>query len=85
MDRVAWWAAVHGVTRSRTRLKGLSTQGAEKSEQIETGGLVPLPAALSPQRAVTIPRTPPFITEHRLGSTSQERQATRPIRELKLL
>ena len=25
MDRGAWWAAVHGVTQSRTRLKRLST------------------------------------------------------------
>ena len=24
MDRGAWWAAVHGVTKSRTRLKRLS-------------------------------------------------------------
>ena len=26
MDRGAWWAAVHGVAQSRTRLKQLSTQ-----------------------------------------------------------
>ena len=26
MDRGAWWAAIHGVTQSRTRLKQLSTQ-----------------------------------------------------------
>ena len=25
MDRGAWWAIVHGVTKSRTRLKQLST------------------------------------------------------------
>ena len=25
MDRRAWWATVHGVTKSRTQLKGLST------------------------------------------------------------
>ena len=25
MDRGAWWATVHGVTKSRTRLKRLST------------------------------------------------------------
>ena len=25
-DRGAWWAMVHGVTKSQTRLKGLSTQ-----------------------------------------------------------
>ena len=25
LDRAAWWAAVHGVTKSRTRLKRLST------------------------------------------------------------
>ena len=27
MDRAAWWATVHGVTKSQTRLKRLSTQG----------------------------------------------------------
>ena len=27
MDRVAWWATVHGVAKSQTRLKRLSTQG----------------------------------------------------------
>ena len=27
MDREAWWATVHGVTKSRTRLKRLSTHG----------------------------------------------------------
>ena len=26
MDKGAWWAAVHGVAKSRTRLKRLSTQ-----------------------------------------------------------
>ena len=26
MDGGAWWAAVHGVTKSRTRLKGLSSR-----------------------------------------------------------
>ena len=26
MDRGAWWATVHGVTKSRTRLKQLSTK-----------------------------------------------------------
>ena len=25
MDRGAWWVAVHGITKSRTRLKRLST------------------------------------------------------------
>ena len=25
MDRGAWWATIHGVTKSQTQLKGLST------------------------------------------------------------
>ena len=29
-DRGAWWAVVHRVTKSRTRLKWLSTQAASK-------------------------------------------------------
>ena len=27
MDRGAWWAIVHGVTKSQTQLKRLSTEG----------------------------------------------------------
>ena len=30
MDRGAWWAAVHGVAQSRTRLKQLSMHALEK-------------------------------------------------------
>ena len=32
MDGEAWWAAVHGVTRSRTRLKPLSSSSSSMSE-----------------------------------------------------
>ena len=31
-DRGAWWAAVHGVTQSRTRLKRLSRSSSKSSE-----------------------------------------------------
>ena len=31
MDRGAWWATVHGVTKSRTLLKQLSTHNALES------------------------------------------------------
>ena len=31
MDRRAWWATVHGVTKSQTRLKPLSMHGARKA------------------------------------------------------
>ena len=36
MDRGAWWAVVHGVTRSRTRLKRLSSSssGARAQESV---------------------------------------------------
>ena len=27
MDRGAWWATVHGVTKNRTQLKGIGIQG----------------------------------------------------------
>ena len=30
MDRGAWWATVHGITKSQTRLKRLSTQSEQK-------------------------------------------------------
>ena len=30
MDRGAWWAAVHGVAKSRTQLKWLSTHSDKK-------------------------------------------------------
>ena len=30
MDRGAWWATVHGVTRSQTQLSDLTTTGANK-------------------------------------------------------
>ena len=29
MDRGAWWARVHGVTKSQTQLKGLSTHTSQ--------------------------------------------------------
>ena len=37
MDRGAWWAAVHRVSKSRTRLKQLSmhTHGIQKNETAE--------------------------------------------------
>ena len=28
MDRRAWWATIHGVTKSRTQLRGLSRHAA---------------------------------------------------------
>ena len=31
MDRRAWWATVHGVTKSQTRLKQLSMHSARKA------------------------------------------------------
>ena len=31
MDGGAWWAAVHGVTQSRTRLKGLSSSSSSST------------------------------------------------------
>ena len=31
MDGEAWWAAVHGVAQSRTRLKGLSSSSSNHS------------------------------------------------------
>ena len=45
MDRGDWWAAVHGVTKSRTRLKPLSTQapvvsrlGNKKCKRVKAAG-----------------------------------------------
>ena len=45
MDRGDWWAAVHGVTKSRTRLKRLSTQapvvsrlGNKKCKTVKAAG-----------------------------------------------
>jgi len=36
MDRGAWWAAVHGVAQSRTRLKRLSSSSSrEDTEQLQ--------------------------------------------------
>ena len=40
MDRGAWWATVHGVSRSRTRLKRLSTQLLRNGHK--WGGSAPL-------------------------------------------
>ena len=34
MDRGAWWATVHGVTQSRTRLKRLSSSSSSSSSSI---------------------------------------------------
>ena len=34
MDRGAWWATVHGVAQSRTRLKQLST--AQQGQEVQT-------------------------------------------------
>ena len=42
MDRRAWWATVHGVAESQTRLTGLSTS-TEQSPPLHT----PLTATLS--------------------------------------
>ena len=35
MDGGPWWAAVHGVTKSRTRLKRLSSSSSSKELLIE--------------------------------------------------
>ena len=35
MDRGAWWATVHGVTKSRTRLKRLSSSSSSKGKESE--------------------------------------------------
>ena len=37
MDRGAWWAIVHGVTKSRTGLKRLSTQLNVEIQKNKTG------------------------------------------------
>ena len=34
MDKEAWWAAVHGVTKSQTRLKKLSTDTGGSPEEL---------------------------------------------------
>ena len=36
MDRGAWWATVHGVTKSQTRLKGLSTLAPKQPKCLST-------------------------------------------------
>ena len=38
MDRGAWWAAVYGVTQSRTRLKRLSSSSSSKYTGIDSCG-----------------------------------------------
>ena len=35
-DREAWWAAIYGVTQSRTRLKQLSSSNSSKSYRLDT-------------------------------------------------
>ena len=40
MDRGAWWAAVHGVAQSRTRLKQLSMHVLEREMATHSSGLV---------------------------------------------
>ena len=37
MDRAAWWAAVHGVTKSQTRLKRLSSSSSRETKQQQQG------------------------------------------------
>ena len=34
-DRGAWWAAIYGITQSRTRLKGLSSSSSRYSDTTE--------------------------------------------------
>ena len=44
MDRGAWWAAVHGVAQSRTRLKRLSMHaciGEGNGNLLQYGALLP--------------------------------------------
>ena len=38
MDREAWWATVHAVAKSRTRLKRLSTHIVKRSGEAEREG-----------------------------------------------
>ena len=38
MDRGAWWATVHGVTKSQTRLSDLAHTGTELPPGLITGG-----------------------------------------------
>ena len=54
MDRGAWWATVHGFTKSQTRLKQLTrTQGPEeRTSFLPSGTPPPLSKALSDPTAV---------------------------------
>ena len=63
LDREAWWATVHAVTKSQTRLKGLSTHAhtnlhcidKELSSQMFRG-LFPLKPTLCPDTSVSVDR-----------------------------
>ena len=61
MDRGAWWAPVHGVPKSQTRLSGLSTAHAARSRVREAApqyvGLCP--RVLNSQVTATLRRHPP--------------------------
>ena len=61
MDRGPWWATVHGVTRSQTRLKRMSTQVFNKSlfvtivlfcQRIRQGMLLDLDAAAAAAKSL---------------------------------
>ena len=38
MDRAAWWAIVHGVAKSRTRLKRVSSSSSSSSDNTANAG-----------------------------------------------
>ena len=61
MDGGAWWAAVHGVAQSRTRLKQFSSS----SNSSRVNG-----------RMVSLPHCPTYITEKLIAKTAQNRFLT---------
>ena len=60
MDRGAWRASVHGVAKSRTRLKGLSEHTQERVQGAQAAHLSPeAPKAASPAYQILV--SPPQL------------------------
>ena len=54
MDRAAWWATVHGVAKSQTRLKRLSTSVSQSVQSLSHVGLFATPWTVAHQAALSV-------------------------------
>ena len=81
MHRGAWWAAVHGVTKSQTRLKRLSAAADSRINAIPEQNLL-LTKQYPPTDHFSVLREKQLQIEERKGKNEKETHMTRKMRFL---